>query len=413
MDIAKLMLWILAAILLLNYLLNTMLTLLNLSNLSEKPPKGLEDLYDKEKYQKSQQYEKDKSRFSLISDSFSFVVSFLFLVVGGYAWLDEWTHTVTTDVMWATLLFFGMLALVSDLISIPFSLYSVFIIEERYGFNRMTIGTFISDKIKGYLLGGMLGGSLLAMFVLFYQITGTSFWIYMLIVFSVFIIIMNAFYASWILPLFNKLTPLPQGEVRDAIESYCRKNNFELSNLYVMDGSKRSAKANAFFSGLGRKKKIVLFDTLVNNYSKDELVAVLAHEVGHYKKKHTLWSLLLSILQMTLMLYLLSFFINNKLFSEALGSVDYSLALSLIAFVLLYTPLSIITGILMNMFSRKNEFEADAFAGSTFHAEALISALKKLSSDSLSNLSPHPWYVFFYYSHPPLAQRVGALTSSL
>ncbi len=409
MEIAKLMMWTLAAILLMNYLMSMTLTLLNLSNLSVQPPQGLEDLYDKEKYEKSQQYEKDKSRFSMIADTFSFLVSFIFLISGGYGWLDEWTKTITTDVMWSTLLFFGVFALASDLISIPFSLYSTFVIEERYGFNRTTISTFISDRIKGYLLGGMLGGSLLGMFVLFYQFTGTSFWIYMLIVFSLFMIVMNAFYASWILPLFNKLTPLPQGEVRDAIESYCRKNNFALSNLYVMDGSKRSAKANAFFSGLGRKKKIVLFDTLVNNYSKEELVAVLAHEVGHYKKKHTLWSLLFSILQMTLILFLLSFFINNKLFSEALGSADYSLALSLIAFVLLYTPLSVITGILMNMFSRKNEFEADAFAKSTYGAQALISALKKLSSDSLSNLSPHPWYVFFYYSHPPLAQRVKAL----
>lgn len=409
MDIAQLLMWTLAAILLLNYLLSTSLTLLNLSNLSENPPKELDDLYDREKYKKSQQYEQDKSKFSLFSDTFSFVVSLLFLIGGGYGWLDTWTHTVTADLMWSTLLFFGVLALASDVISIPFSLYSIFVIEECYGFNRMTAGTFVSDKIKGYLLGGLIGGSLLALFVLFFQLTGASFWIYMLIVFSVFLIIMNAFYASWILPLFNKLTPLPQGELREAIEEYCRKNHFSVSNLYVMDGSKRSAKANAFFSGLGQKKKIVLFDTLVNNYSTDELVAVLAHEVGHYKKKHTLWSLLFSVLQMTLMLYLLSFFINNKLFSEALGSDDYSLALSLIAFVLLYTPLSVVMGILMNMFSRKNEYEADAFAKATFNSNALISALKKLSSDSLSNLSPHPWYVFFYYSHPTLAQRVKAL----
>ena len=222
-------------------------------------------------------------------------------------------------------------------------------------------------------------------------------------------VVLNMFYTSLILPLFNKLTPLAAGEVRTAIENYCHENKFEVANLYVMDGSRRSSKANAFFSGLGGKKKIVLFDTLVNNYSKDELVAVLAHEVGHYKKKHTLFSMIFSILQTALMLWLLSVFINNEWFSLALGGTEYSLSISLIAFTLLYSPLSLITGILMNIYSRKNEFEADNFARVTFSAEALASALKKLSSDSLSNLTPHPMYVFFYYSHPPLLQRLRAL----
>lgn len=409
MELKELLLWVIASILVLNYLLSMSLSILNLLNLSEKQPDELKQFYDEERYRKSQQYEREKSRFGMLSETVMFIISFFFLIYGGYGWLDGWTHGITTDLLWSTLLFFGIFALFSDLISIPFSLYSTFVIEARYGFNKTTFAVFISDRIKGYFLAGALGGSLLALFVLFYQYTGSDFWIYMLVVFAFFMVLLNMFYTSLILPMFNKLTPLADGEVRTAIENYCQKNKFEITNLYVMDGSRRSSKANAFFSGLGKKKKIVLFDTLVNNYSKDELVAVLAHEVGHYKKKHTLFSMIFSILQTALMLWLLSVFINNEWFSLALGGTDYSLALSLIAFTLLYSPLSLITGILMNIYSRKNEFEADNFARVTFSAEALASALKKLSSDSLSNLTPHPMYVFFYYSHPPLLQRLKAL----
>lgn len=406
---AQLLLYCIIAIITINYLLEVCLTLLNLSNLSVSLPKELIDLYDEEKYKSSQQYEKDKSKLSLISNTFSFVISILFLFNGGFAWLSEHVHTVTTDLVWSTLLFFAILAVASDILSLPFSLYGIFVLEAKYGFNKMTVKTFISDKIKGYLLGGLLGGSLLALFIIFCQLTGENFWIYILLVFAIFMIVMNMFYTSWILPLFNKLTPLPEGELRSAIEVYCKKNNFGLKNLFVMDGSKRSSKANAFFSGMGSKKKIVLFDTLVNNYTTDELTAVLAHEVGHYKKKHTLSGLILALAQMALMLFILSKFINNALLSEALGADGFDFALCLIAFTLIYSPISTLIGILMNIFSRKNEYEADNFAKQTFRGDALASALKKLSTDSLSNLTPHPWYVFFYYSHPTLLQRLKAL----
>lgn len=413
MDItAKLLLYIIVIIISLNYLLSLCLTFLNWSNLSEKQPKELEGLYDDDKYKRSQQYEKDKSKLSLTSETFSFLISVAFLFYGGYGWLNEIVANYTTDITWSTLLFFGILVLASDILGLPFQIYGTFVLEEKYGFNRTTLKTFISDKLKGYILGSLLGGSLLALFIILYQFIGTDFWMYMLLVFALFMIVMNMFYASWILPLFNKLTPLPDGEVRTAIEAYCKKNNFGLSNLFVMDGSKRSAKANAFFSGMGSKKKIVLFDTLVNNYSTDELVAVLAHEVGHYKKKHTTLGLILGLIQVAIMLFLLSRFISNGLFSEALGATEYSLALSLIAFTLIYSPLSLVISLLMNLLSRKNEFEADAYARSTYKADALISALKKLSTDSLSNLTPHPLYVFFYYSHPPLYERVRALNTN-
>ncbi len=314
MELKELLLWIIASILVLNYLLSMSLSILNLLNLSETQPDELKQYYDEERYKKSQQYEREKSRFGMISETVMFIISFFFLILGGYGWLDGWVHSITTDLLWSTLLFFGTFALFSDLLSIPFSLYSTFRIEARYGFNKTTLAVFISDRIKGYFLAGALGGSLLALFVLFYQYTGSDFWIYMLAVFAIFMVVLNMFYTSLILPLFNKLTPLAAGEVRTAIENYCHENKFEVANLYVMDGSRRSSKANAFFSGLGGKKKIVLFDTLVNNYSKDELVAVLAHEVGHYKKKHTLFSMIFSILQTALMLWLLSVFINNEWF---------------------------------------------------------------------------------------------------
>lgn len=400
---------LIVAIISFDYLLERWLDYLNLKNLSETIPEKLKGIYDDEKYKQAQRYERERKRFSFISSTLSFVVMLAILLGGGFAWLNNFVQLYTTDVLWSCLLFFGAIALVSDLISLPFSIYSTFVIEQKFGFNKTTPATFILDKIKGYLLGGLLGGSLLALFVLFYLWAGKDFWIYMLLVITAVMFLMTMFYSSWILPMFNKLTPLPEGELRTAIETFCKKVDFKLDNLFVMDGSKRSTKANAFFSGLGSKKKIVLFDTLVNNYSKDEVLAVLAHETGHYKKKHTRTGLLLSILQSGLLLYIFSKFISSHELSAALGSDQISLQLNMLAFALIYSPVSMLTGILMNMLSRKHEFEADDYAKKSFDALPLINALKKLSVDSLSNLMPHRLYVFFYYSHPPLLERVKAL----
>jgi len=294
----------------------------------------------------------------------------------------------------------------SDLLLLPFSIYSTFVIEEKFGFNRTTIKTFILDKIKGYLLAATLGGSVISLFVLFYQYAGSSFWWIAWISISGFSLLISMFYASFILPMFNKLSPLPEGELRDALTAYCKKVNFPVSDLFVMDGSKRSSKANAFFSGLGPKKKIVLFDTLIEKHSVCELVAVMAHEVGHFKKKHTFTMIGISILQMGLMMFILGKFINTPDLSIALGADKAALPLGLIAFFLLYSPVSMILSIGMNMLSRKHEYEADNFAAETSSAIDLVNALKKLSKDSLSNLNPHPAYVFVYYSHPTLLQRM-------
>ena len=382
---------------------------MNDSHRSEELPPDLTDLYPPEKYKKQQEYDQVKSQFGLITSTFSLLIMMGMLFLDGFAWVDAYVRDLSDNSIVQALLFFGLLSLASDLVSIPFSLYSTFVIEERFGFNRMTAKTFVLDKLKGYLMGGIIGGGLLSLFVWFYESTGDQFWVYGWVAFSAFMVFMTSFYATLIVPLFNKLTPLDQGELRTAIEGYCAKVGFKLDNLFVMDGSKRSSKGNAFFSGLGANKRIVLYDTLIQKHTVPELVAVLAHEVGHYKKKHTLASIVLSIAQTGLMLFVLSLVINHSVLSEALGAGQHSFHLGLLVFTLLYGPLSMIMGIGMHVLSRKNEYQADAFARDTYDGQALGDALKKLSVDTLSNLKPHPWYVFFYYSHPTLLQRLKAI----
>jgi STE24 endopeptidase len=331
------------------------------------------------------------------------------LVTGGFGWLDSFLRPNFHNEIMLALAFFGTLMVASDIISLPFQWYSTFVIEEKYGFNKTTVKTFITDKLKGYLLAAILGGGLLSLLIYLIELLGADFWIWFALIASAFILFMNMFYTSLILPLFNKLTPLQEGELKTAIEVFAKKVNFPLDNIFVIDGSKRSKKANAFFSGIGKKKKIVLYDTLITNHTTEELVAVLAHEVGHFKKKHIIWGYILSVLQIVFMLWVLSLIIFTENISLALGAAQYGIHLNLIAFTILFSPISGITGLFMSVYSRKNEFEADAYARETYSGNALASALKKLSVDSLSNLFPHPWYVFFHYSHPPLMKRLKAI----
>ncbi len=265
------------------------------------------------------------------------------------------------------------------------------------------------DKLKGYLLIIIIGGILIYALLWLIEQMGDNFWIYFWLVIAGFTLFMNVFYTSLIVPLFNKLVPLEDGELKSTILDYSKKVNFPLDNIYVIDGSKRSTKANAYFSGLGRKKKIVLFDTLIKNHTTEELLAVLAHEVGHYKKKHIIMGLVTSILQSGLVLFIMSLMIFNPNLSDAFGGQQMSIHLNLLAFFILFSPISHITGIIMNIISRKNEFSADSFAATTFKAKPLQEALKKLSVNNLGNLNPHPWYVFVHYSHPPIIERLNAL----
>ena len=396
-----------------NYAIGRFLEYLNNSHRSSSLPKKLDGLYNAEKYQKSQEYDKAKTKFGFYSSAFSLFLMLGMLFLDGFAWLDGWLRGYTENPIVLALLFFGCLGFASDILSLPFSVYNTFVIEERFGFNRTTVKTFVLDKFKGWILGGILGGCLLFLFVWFYKYTGQHFWLYAWAAFSAFMLFMTSFFASLILPLFNKLTPMDGGQLRISIEEYCIKVSFKLDNLFVMDGSKRSAKANAFFSGLGAKKKIVLYDTLIKNHTNEELVAVLAHEVGHYKLKHSRTTMIASVLQTGLMLFLLSLVIGSSELSAALGASESSFHLALLVFTFLYSPFSLFLGLGMNVLSRKHEYEADAYARDTYNGDALASALKKLSVDNLSNLLPHPAYVFFYYSHPTLIKRLNTLENGL
>ncbi len=372
------------------------------------PPEA-EGIYDSERYQKWLAYDKANGRVGAISSSISIVASLVMLGFGLFGALDIWLRQYIEHDILLALGFFGVLGFGSSIISLPFSIYSTFVIEEKFGFNKTTVKTFIVDMIKGLLLSAVIGLPLGALVIWFYYELGELFWISAWVLMTFFSLFMTMFAASWIMPLFNKFTPLEEGELRTAIEVYCDKVGFKLTNLFVMDGSKRSGKSNAFFSGLGPKKKIVLYDTLIEQMTTEEIVAVLAHEIGHYKKQHTRQSLILSIVQTGVMLYLLGFFLRMEEFSLALGSGAGSFHVGVIAFGIIFSPISTLIGIGMSMLSRKNEFEADAYARDTYDGAALASGLKKLTAENLSNLMPHPYVVFVSYSHPPVLQRLERL----
>ena len=406
---AQTIFYIIIAIILFDYILERVLDYLNSTYWSNELPKELKGIYEADKYKKAQEYEKTTTRFSLITSTFNLILMLVVLFAGGFAWLDSFVREYTQNSILMALMFFGILGFAADILTTPFSVYSTFVIEEKFGFNKTTPKTFILDKLKGWLLAAIIGGGLLALIVWIYDSTGEWFWIVAWAAIGGFTIFMTMFYSNLIVPLFNKQEPLEEGSLRTAIEAFSKKVGFKLDNIFVMDGSKRSTKANAYFSGLGAKKRIILFDTLIKDHTDNELVGILAHEIGHYKKKHTLIGTVISLVQTGLMLYILSLFIGNPVLSEALGAEQGSFHLGILAFGLLYSPLSLILSIIMNIVSRKNEFAADRFAGENFNPVSLQDALKKLSVNHLSNLRPHPAYVFFHYSHPPLLQRLKAL----
>ena len=401
--------WIIIAIVVFDFAFEKVLDYLNYKNLSPTLPKALKGIYDEEKYTKSQEYEKVTSRFSLISSSFSFLLILIILSCGGFGLLDEWVRGITENTYFRTLLFFGVLGVVFDILSLPFQLYSTFIIEERFGFNKTTAVTFVLDKLKGWGIGAVIGGGIISFILWAWLSTGNWFWLIVFGGLSTFMIFMTMFYSRLIVPLFNKQTPLEEGELKTAIETFAQKTGFQLDNIFVIDGSKRSTKANAYFSGLGPKKRIVLYDTLIKDLETEEIVAVLAHEVGHYKKKHIYKGLVLSFLQSALMIWLLSLAIDRPELSLALGAKESSFYIGIIAFGLLYSPISFFTGIISNVLSRKYEYEADGFAKKYNYGKQLIDGLIKLSVNNLSNLTPHRAYVFFHYSHPTLLQRKKAI----
>lgn len=397
--------YIIIGILVVNFVIDKILDLLNARRFQDSVPPELKDVYDNSEYERSQLYKREKYRFGRLTGTISIVATLLFFFFDGFALVDGIARTYSDNNIIIAIVFFGIIMLASDLLGTPFSYYSTFVIEEKYDFNKTTRKTFVFDKFKGWLIGAIIGGGLLAIIIWFYESTGVYFWLYAWGVVTVFSVFMNLFYARLIVPLFNKQTPLTDGSLRRQIEKYASKVGFNLKNIFVIDGSKRSTKANAYFSGFGREKRITLYDTLINDLEEDEIVAVLAHEVGHYKLRHIIYNMVATVITTGFTFWLLSLFVGNATLSEALGVSQPSFHIGLIAFGVLYTPISEITGLFMNYISRKFEFQADDYAKTTYAASPLISALKKLSKNSLSNLTPHPAYVFMYYSHPTLLKR--------
>lgn len=401
------------AITIFSYLFDQFLEFLNLTHQRSDIPRDIEAFYQRDKYLKSLAYHRQTTKFSFLTSALSFIFSMALLLSGGFGWLDTLLRNYFQHDIILALAFFGVITIVSDVLTTPFQIYRTFVIEEKYGFNKTTATTFFTDKIKGYVLTATIGGSLLSLFIWMAKQIGSDFWVWFSAVAAIFILLVNVFYTSLILPLFNKLTPLPEGDLRKSIENFSKKVNFPLDSVFIIDGSKRSMKANAFFSGIGKKKKIVLYDTLIQNHTTDELVAVLAHEVGHFKKKHIVYGYILSLLQIVFTLFILSRMVYSDSISLALGGTQSAIHLNLIAFGILFSPISAVTGLLMKIYSRKNEFEADAYARQQCNGIALSDALKKLSVASLSELYPHPAYVFFHYSHPPLMKRLAVLSDSV
>jgi len=406
---ASTLFYIFIAILVLKFLVDQILDSLNASHFEDVIPEEVSDVYDPKEYKKSQSYKKTNHRFGIVTSLFSIVLTISFFFLDGFSLVDHFARVYSENSIVITLIFFGIILIGSDLLTTPFSYYKTFVIEQKFGFNKTSKKTFFIDKLKGLLMSILIGGFILALITWFYEFAGAYFWLYAWGLVTVFSLFMNMFYSKIIVPLFNKQTALEEGDLKDAITKYANSVGFTLNNIFVINGSKRSTKANAYFSGFGNQKRITLYDTLINDLTINEIVAVLAHEVGHYKRKHIIFNLIASILLTGLSLFLLSLFIQTPILSKALSVSIPSFHIGLIAFGILYSPISEITGIFMNYMSRKFEYQADNYAKETFSSEPLISSLKKLSKNSLSNLTPHFLYVFIHYSHPTLFERIKNL----
>ena len=404
--------FIILVILTADFVSERILSALNVKSSKKPIPDLLSGIYDQDKYQKQQSYFRANTRFGLLTSTVSFLVIILMIVFGGFGWLDGIVQRWTANPILVSLIFFGILFLANDIISTPFEIYDIFVIEERFGFNKTTPKTFILDKLKGYALTAVLGGGIIALVMWFYQLNPQYFWLIAWACVTSVSLFISLFYSELIVPLFNKQTPLEAGELRDAIEKFSKKAGFELKNIFVIDGSKRSTKANAYFTGFWKKKRIVLYDTLINDLDTAEIVAVLAHEAGHSKYKHTLRNILINLPYTLLVFFLLGLILRSDVLAQALGGKEASFHLNILAFGILYSPVSMMLGLAMNVLSRKHEYQADGYVKENKMGEQLISALKKISSKSLSNLTPHPAYVFVNYSHPTLLQRVEKLTHS-
>ena len=394
------------------FLLSALSNYLNLSTLRDPIPKEFEGVYTDDAYRKAQSYTRARTRFTFVVSAIDLLALLGFWLSGGFNWLDLIVRSLGCSTPWDGMLFIGALVVLKSLLSLPVSIYSTFVIEERFGFNKTTPRTFVLDRLKGLALGIVLGGPLLAAVLLFFQFAGSLAWMYCWLIVTLVTLVVQFIAPTWIMPLFNKFTPLEDGELRNSILALAREIKFPLDGVFVMDGSKRSSKSNAFFTGFGRHKRIALFDTLIAKHTVAELVAVLAHEIGHYKKKHIVKNLVISIVHTGLLFWLLSFFIGERGLFEAFGMQEVSVYAGLLFFGMLYSPLEFLISLGLHALSRRHEFEADRFAAEATHEpSAMISALKKLSVDNLSHLTPHRLYVWLNYSHPTVVDRIEALSA--
>ncbi|HJN43134.1 MAG: peptidase M48 [Acidobacteria bacterium] len=392
------------------FALSVVSSLLNIQAMSPNVPDEFRSVYDDETYGRSQQYTRSRTRFGLVQEAVSLVTLLLFWQLGGFGWLDGLCRVAGLGPVPTGLLFIAALVVGLTVLGLPFRIFSTFVIEERFGFNRTTIGTFVLDRVKGLVLGAVLGGALLALVLFFFEWAGPLAWIWCWGAATTFMLTAQFVAPTWIMPLFNTFSPLESGDLKDALLDYARSAKFPLDGVFVIDGSRRSAKANAFFTGFGSRKRIALFDTLIEKQTTPELVAIVAHEVGHYKRRHILKNLVIGLAHTGALFWLLSLFLDRQGLFDAFGVPEPSVHAGLVFFGLLFTPIELVLSIVVNRFSRRYEFEADAFAADTTGTgESLITALKTLSADNLSNLTPHPLQVFLHHSHPPVLQRITAL----
>lgn len=394
---------------LLLHALEVLAAALNLRRLSPQLPAGMEDIYEPEAYAKSQAYTRESERFDLISGAVKLVAFLTFWLCGGFAWVDGLVSGWSASPVWQGVSGLSVLYLFSKLLDLPFSWHDTFRIEAKYGFNKMTPATFILDMVKGLVLSAALGLPLVALLVWLFGKYEQA-WLWAWLATTVLMLALQYIAPRWLMPLFNKFTPLPDGSLRDAINSLSVKCDFPLAGLFVIDGSRRSTKANAFFAGFGKNKRIALYDTLIEKHPEPELIAVLAHEIGHFKCRHIVQRMVVAVLQMAVVFLLMGFFLHNARLHEAFGIAQPRVWLGFVFFLFLFEPVQLVLSILGNLWSRKHEFEADAYAARvTGSPRPLMAGLKRLSRDTLANLTPHPLHVFLHYSHPPMAQRLAAL----
>ncbi len=413
--------WIIIALIVLSYFASNLLDELNRRHFPTQVPEPLRDVYSEERLNEARNYYNANLQLSRLEEGLSLLITLGLLLGGIFGWLDAWISKLVSNPDLRSLLFFAVVILVASIFQLPFAWYHTFRVEQRFGFNRTTLRTFFLDRIKSLMLTVVIGGPLMYLVLIIYQSAGKNFWLLVWGVITLFSLFMTLFYSNLIVPLFNRQTPLPEGELREAIYELSERLKFGVKDIYVIDGSKRSTKANAYFTGLGPKKRIVLYDTLINEYSQDEILAVMAHEIGHYRHKHTTKGLLAGILQTGIMLFLLSLFISPGSplalpLCQAVGGPlvqSPSFHLGLLGFGILYEPFSIVLSLIFNALSRSYEYQADAFAARWGLGSSLISALKKLSATHLSNPDPHPWYAAMHYSHPTLLERIRGIRKNM